>query len=1338
MRLKRLELHGFKSFADKTKIDFHEGVTAIVGPNGCGKSNVVDGVRWALGETSAKALRGGEMADVIFNGTDKRKPLSMAEVSLIFDDCEKDLGVAFNEVCITRRVFRDGKSEYELNGNSCRLKDINKLFMDTGVGRSAYSIMEQGKIDMLLSAKPEDRRQVFEEAAGITKSKAEKREALRKLEYTEANLLRVTDILAELKRQMGTSQRQAAKARRWQDLHKDVLILDSHLHSRKFRDLSSERDALDSSIATLRSTQSEAEERIRDEEADVAAERADLREMESLLTSLRHQLNERQNLIHSAENRIGFNSERERELSSLIERNEHDIAASNERLSHQEEELRSTDSALSAITENLVRQKAQIEEHFRIAAATREDRLRIESSLREARKAMHLAESNIASAQAAISSHQSQGDTDRFRQDQLQRDSDSLTADRESRLADESRLKESIESLKDEIESLELALHQREKEAQAADIEAAQLNKKLQELTRFHSERSSRAGVLRQLIAAGEGLEKGTRKVLAGLNQPDHFKAGVRGLLSSFIEVERQYIPAVEAALGENLQAVLVSDSLLAESIIETLRRDQLGQALVLPEDLLRTTGEYQMLTPPEGGLAWAADVVSARESVRPMVHQLLANVLIVPDVATALRLKRENPEIVFATLYGEFISIEGVVSGGTEADRAGSMLQRQTELADLDAEVATLEANLNAADADLIARQNDARSARIALDEQREILQARRVQESQLSGQLSLVSRDLQALSSKLESLDWERSELAKRQDAVALKLEDASARLADASDALQSHRDEAASHEAAMDAASRNEADANDLLGELKTALAVEQRAEQALREQRSPMDARLRELLDVIQRREHEIITYKERIANADAENARLHEEIAASRSLVSELADQIESRSEERTSRSASLSERERALDSTRRQIHALAEQRGREEVRVTKVSLRMESLHTYASERYQIDLTSFEPTLPALVATIDSLKAARSRPSTRRQNPNTRSSSDDEPDADDEAIAEAALAAAGFQDSDPPAPPSTESDTPSPDEVLASDIDWDFVESSVTDLKQRLDSMGPVNLDAIKEFEELEERHNFLQRENDDLANAKSELLGIIQRINDETKKRFVETFIKVRDNFRGTFKELFGQGGQADLILVNENDPLESGIEVIAKPPGKKPTSISLLSGGERSMTAVALLFSIYMVKPSPFCILDELDAPLDESNIGRFLKMLDKFIEKSQFVIVTHNKRTMRRADVMYGVTMEEFGVSKPIGMKMSGEDSDSRRRRASAGDHEAPISELPADMLPDPPAAKETPETPATSESPETPEDPDPSESPHSPEPSESPDTPDNPESSTTPSPD
>ena len=1296
MRLKRLELHGFKSFADKTKIDFHEGVTAIVGPNGCGKSNVVDGVRWALGETSAKALRGGEMADVIFNGTDKRKPLSMAEVSLIFDDCEKDLGVDFNEVCITRRVFRDGKSEYELNGNACRLKDINKLFMDTGVGRSAYSIMEQGKIDMLLSAKPEDRRQVFEEAAGITKSKAEKREALRKLEYTEANLLRVNDILAELKRQMGTSQRQAAKARRWQELHRDVLVLDSHLHYRKHRELTAEHSELETSVQSLRTRQSEAEDRIRDEETDVAAERTELREMEALLTSLRHQLNEQISRIQSSESRIGFNGERERELTGLIERNEHDIATNSERLSNQEEELRSADSALTGISENIVRQREQIEEHLRITAAAREERVRIEQALRAARQAIHNAEGIIVSAQAEIGSHHSQAETDRGRQDQLQRDTDALLVEREGRTAEQSGMQASLADLKSEIEELEIALHQRERDLQTAEIEAGQFAKSVQDLTRRHSEPASRAGVLRQLIAAGEGLENGTRKVLAGLDDPERYQAGIRGLLSSFIDVDRQYIPAVEAALGANLQAVLVSSSLLAESIIDTLRQQQLGQALVLPEDLLRTTGEYQMLTPPEGGLAWAADVVNARDSVRPMVHQLLANVLIVPDLPTALQLKRENPEIAFATLAGEFVSIEGVVSGGTEANRAGSMLQRQTELTDLDEEVAAIEAELSAAEAALAARQNDARSFRSALDEHREILQSRRVQESQLQGQLSLVAREIQSLAAKLNSLEWERGELARRQEAVALRIEDAQHRLSHATAELEERRDEAAHHEAALESASRNESDAAELLGELRTALAVEQRAEQALREQRNPMDARLRELSDAISRRQHEIASYQERIATAHAENARLHEEIAAGRALTEELTDQIESRSEEKSDRASALTERERLLDSTRREIHQIAEQRGREEVRITQLSLRMENLQNYAMERYRVDLLSFEQDVHALVSSITSLKAARSRPGRRTNPPGHPSSS--EPDPEDEAAAEAALAAASM--------PAAETGTDLPEDEpecyiaapdLEAEIDWDFVENSVAELKQRLDGMGPVNLDAIQEFEELEERHNFLQRENDDLANAKSELLGIIQRINEETKKRFVETFIQVRDNFRGTFKELFGQGGQADLILVSEDDPLESGIEVIAKPPGKKPTSISLLSGGERSMTAVALLFSIYMVKPSPFCILDELDAPLDESNIGRFLKMLDKFIEKSQFVIVTHNKRTMRRADIMYGVTMEEFGVSKPVGMKMSGDD-ESRKRRASAGDHEAPIRELPADMMPEVQPATE----PTTAEAP------------------------------------
>ncbi len=1253
MRLKCLELHGFKSFADKTKIDFHAGVTGIVGPNGCGKSNVVDGVRWALGETSAKALRGGEMADVIFNGTDRRKPHGMAEVSLTFSDCEASLGVDFNEICITRRVYRDGKSEYEMNGHTCRLKDINKMFMDTGVGRSAYSIMEQGKIDMLLSAKPEDRRQVFEEAAGITKSKAEKKEALRKLEYTEANLLRVTDVLVEMKRQMGSMYRQATKARKYQELHEDVLVLDSHLSFKRFGEMQGEKAALDASAASLLQLQGEREATIHGDEAQVAADRLELRELDTQLSNLRHQLNERQSQVQAADSRIGFNTERQRELESLIAQNSQDLASHQSQLLSQEESLKSAEEALLSLRENLDRQRAQIEEHSRATAAARAARADLELTLREARQSLHHSEGLIISAQAEIASHQGQEAADLARQAQLQRDADHLQEERGAKLAEEAEAKAQLDSLKGEIEGHELLLLQREKELQEAEMELAATAKRLQASARLHGERSSRAQVLRQLLAEGEGLEKGTQAVLKGLHNPTHFKSGTRGLLSRFLDVERSFIPAIEASLGTNLHAVLVANTLLAEEIIGALTQNQLGEAVILPEDLLPLTSETQMLTLPEGALSWALDKVAVRDSVRPLVHQLLANVLVVPDLATAVRLKRDHPEVAFATLSGEFISSEGALRGGLSKDKAGSILQRQIELVDLDADVARLEGELASLEADHLRGQDTLRSRKTHLDEQREILHIRRLAASTLTGQLTLIARELQQFTHKLDSLAWEQAELSKRQADLSRKLEDARHRHLRASDELEGRQEASAQLEASLGSAAQREADASEQLNHLRTALAVEQRTEQALQDQRAPIDSRLRELAESIARRSRDILTYRERIHAAAAENELLVEECASGRSHLEELSQLGESRMDDRNALLESVTLRERGLSEIRREIAQFAEQRGREEVRSERLSLRLDNLAAYALERYRLDLAAFQEDLPALLTAIQNQKFPRRRPDRRalfeREAPPA------EPSETPAPLPEFAPAAE-FSAPEEPTPDAPDLGLdPEMEALLAAGPDWDFVELTVTELKQRLDAMGPVNLDAIQEFEELEERHNFLQNENDDLVKAKIELLAVIQRINTETKKRFADTFYQVRDNFRNTFKELFGNAGQADLILVNEDDPLESGIEVIAKPPGKKPTSITLLSGGERSMTAVALLFSIYMVKPSPFCILDELDAPLDESNIGRFLKMLDKFIEKSQFVIVTHNKRTMRRADVLYGVTMEEFGVSKPVGMKLS-----------------------------------------------------------------------------------
>lgn len=1248
MKLKQLVITGFKSFADKTILEFHEGVTGIVGPNGCGKSNVVDAVRWVLGETSAKALRGGEMADVIFNGTDKRKALGMAEVILTFSDCEKSLGVDYNEVSIGRRVYRDGKGEYELNGQACRMKDIARLFMDTGVGRNMYSIMEQGKIDILLSAQPEDRRQVFEEAAGITKSKAEKKEALRKLEYTEANLLRVTDILSEMKRQMGSAQRQASKARRYQELFKDVVVMDTHLHFRKYSEFSAERAELETSVTSLRLRQADLEQELEKEEREMAEGRAELSEMEAMIGSLRNQLNQIQGQINAATHRIAFNGERTRELEGLIEESEVEIATSQERLLLQQEELERTAADLLQMEEHLVEKRAETEEYQRRAAAVRDERAQTERRIQEARQGVHAAEGIIIAAQAEITSHTSQNETDRQRQEQLQRDLNLLEEERRAKQKEHEELRAQIEEAAAEIEYQQLELHQREREFQEVETELELAQRRLREQHRAFSEKSSKLQVLRQLIHAGEGLESGTRHVLGGLDDAGQFASGIHGLLSTYLEVEPAFIPAVEAALGSHLQAVLVRDASLAAEIISLLTSGRQGTAVVLPNDLLRHGSATQMQTLPESATAWALDKVKAKEPVAPAVNQLLGNVCVVPDLETGLRLKRELPDVAFATLHGEFISAEGCIRGGAGKEAAGGILHRQAELATLEGEVTHLEAEVHALEAQRETLTEQLRTLKNSVAEQRELLQARRVGESTLQGQSSLVQREIAQFASKLEGIEWEQGELLKRQNALAKKVEDAVARRGWAEQQLDARQAEAANLADLLEEKRRAEAEAVDRLNDLKTALAVDQRTRQALQEQRQPMENRLRELEQALAKRRRDIENYREKITAAEEESDALTRGMNEGHLQVEELTQVLESRAAERAERAAQLQGRENTLGQIRRQTGKLTEQRGQEEVRMTQIGLRMENLAASAMERYRTSLETFEPDAHALLTAINSQKALRTRPDRRRSSLTAQE--------DEETPAE---------DLDSPTP-----DTAEDQAIVAAALgedgpDWGFVETVVAELKQRIDSMGPVNLDAIQEFEELEQRFNFLQKEYDDLNNAKGELLEIIQRINIESKQRFLETFHKVRTNFRTTFKELFGQGAVADLQLLDENEPLECGIEITAKPPGKKPQTIKLLSGGERSMTAVALLFSIYMVKPSPFCILDELDAPLDESNIGRFLRMLDKFIGNSQFVIVTHNKRTMRRADVLYGVTMEEFGVSRPIGMKMSDSEKHEMRER-------------------------------------------------------------------------
>lgn len=1260
MFLKSLTLHGFKSFADKTHFEFHKGVTGIVGPNGCGKSNVVDAIRWVLGETSAKALRGEEMADVIFNGTDKRKPVGLAEVILTMADCEKALGVDYNEVAICRRVFRDGRSEYRLNGTVCRLKDINDLFSGTGIGRQAYSIMAQGQIDMLLSSKPEDRRMVFEEAAGITKFKGQKKEALRKLEYTEANLLRVADVIAEVKRQMGTLQRQAAKARRYQTLLDDVRMLDTHLAHKQYSEFSAEKAESENHVRMMTEQLEQLQQRLQTSEQEALETREAYHSIESQINQLRQQSEALRSQVQSAEGRIGFNNERVEELSGRIRQNEEQIEQGQHQLDEQRREMLMADEQAITIRGTLEVRQLALNEHAAIHQSITPDRTRLDTDRRTVRESIRQFEGQIASADARAQSLNNQISNDRQRHETLTHDRQVAAQAKEASQIEFDHLQSEIQDL----ESNRNELEERAKNCGRDIIEKRRqrdaLNESLNDLQRQVTQRRSRIEIIQQLLQKGEGLAEGTQQVLKGLDSPEIYSVGVRGILAASIEVEPQFIAAIESALRDHLQAVLLTDSELASQILDRLSGQKLGKAALLPQDFatMRAVPDRQLV--PEGGIAWAVDKVRAKPGVQELTDRLLNNVLIVADLHTALRLKRQLRDIAIATLAGEFIAADGVIHGGATKEEAASMLRREAELKNLRVELEGYEMQL-------LEKEDAAEQLRLDVEQmqQEEVTlreQSQRAREgfSTLTGKLSVVQRALQQAVTKLESVEWDQNQIASRVEAAEAQIAWQKEESATALEQLEGARIHEAELEQEMETFLRRELESSERLNELRTALALEQSALQSLERQKAPMATRLHELQAAIQRFEQEINASRSRIEQSQAENARFEEQVESQRAAIGAIEEHLQGRTEERAGAFERVSALETQLIQLRQQTSGLSESRNRIEVQLTRVDLRLENLISQVQDRYSFHISAFEPDYHALMLSIDEQKKGRGRGEKKKA---SLAGSDFSSDEQESVAVESSEGSSEVEaEEEPEVVEASEEEVVDLDEIVIpgeeGQPDWDYVNAVVGDLRQKLEGIGPVNMDAIQEFEELEERHNFLDTQHNDLVRSKEELLEVIAKINETTKTMFVETFDLVRNFFHNNFRELFGPTAKADLMLTDDTDPLDSGIEIIAKPPGKKLQTISLLSGGERSMTAVALLFSIYQVKPSPFCVLDELDAPLDESNISRFLKMLDNFIDNSQFIIVTHNKRTMSRADVIYGVSMQEFGISKPVGVRMSAEE--------------------------------------------------------------------------------
>jgi chromosome segregation protein len=1215
MHLQSLELFGFKSFADKTILNFHEGITAIVGPNGCGKSNVLDAMRWVLGEQSAKSLRGAEMADVIFNGSDTRKPLGFGEVSLALTDCAAELGVDWHDVRVTRRIHRDGNSEYFLNKTPCRLRDIQSLFADTGVGRSAYSMMEQGKIDLILSSRPEDRRTVFEEAAGITKYKSQKREALRKLEATEANLLRISDIIKEVKRQIGSLQRQAGKARRYQVLMADLQVLDTHQSRKHLGTLEADLEGARTDIVQITETERATRDKIDDRETALADERRRVDEIDAEISEVRGEVERLQSEIGTRRNRIEFNRQRAEEITELIGRSRGEIAAAEGKRAQQQLQMQELNALAEKTAAVISERQSELNRLSETVARARADRSSREEELKSLQLFAAKSESRIATMaddlagtltrRQATAEHLKNLDAEMAAAHKaLDQANDTLTS---ARSATDSE-REKVERLLTEAAAAENSLEQLRQALEQAELSLVTIDRTL-------AENESRLEILRQLNEEGEGLSEGSQGLLRGSDELREFHPAVAGSLVAQLDVDPRFVTAIEAALGRTLHAIVLHNGDLAGEILQRLSRRKLGQAaLFIPEFFAGNTAPESAVL-PDGALGWAVDKAVAPEGLELLVRQLLKGVAIFADLGHAFRCKKGEPALAIATLAGEFISADGIVFGGSSSVHKESLLERKGRISVLANECSALARQR----AELQKKRDDAKahleSATARTTDLRSQHRMAELAQSAAATRIAILERELDIATGRLDDLRNEQSTLSQQIGAADERLSALEEELLAARAAFAAEEERRSGAETSRTQAIADEGRAVEQLNEIRLALASEQQRYDNLLAQREPMTAREAELEETIQARRADIVNFERRLLAQGEESQSAESAIHEQSVRQQERKAALSSLTTKRTDSAGTLNAAEASLREIRDSLNGLHERRAAQQVRESQLQMKIDNLVDHVQRRYHLDLRAFAADHFAFGKTLHAQLKRREK---------GESTAPSAPDA-----LETAGAALG--------------------DVTPAQID-----QVIADLTQQLESMGPVNLDAVQEYDELEERYKFLETQNNDLTTARRELLDVIARINATTQTLFAETFAQVRTNFREMFSELFG-GGRADLALMDENDPLNCGIEISAKPPGKQQQSVSLLSGGERTMTAVALLFAIYMVRPSPFCVLDEMDAALDETNINRFIRVLDRFVAQSQFIIITHNKRTIAKADVLYGVTMEERGISKLVGMKMA-----------------------------------------------------------------------------------
>ena len=1176
MYLKCVEMQGFKSFAGKIKMEFHEGVTGIVGPNGSGKSNVADAVRWVLGEQSAKQLRGGNMQDVIFAGTQSRKPLGFASVAITLDNSDRGLNIDYDTVTVTRRLYRSGESEYLLNGSGCRLRDIQELFYDTGIGKEGYSIIGQGQIDRILSSKPEDRRELFDEAAGIVKFKRRKTASLKKLANEEQNLLRVTDILTELTRQLGPLEKQSAEARVYLDKRERLKNADIAL----FRINDSRSEEL---ISGLEEKKTAAE----DELSDVNTKTEEARQKYEEIDTRMKELDERIEEIRTAGNTLRLRGNDTANEIRLLEEQINSQAANRKVYESSIESSNEEKARRAAAREELVKEKDELEKELAKARAEEERTSSdYEAVLQKIQQETEKADANQttlinllndrSSIKGKMQRYQALKEQITVRASELDSRMLRMGREKEEGEAETQRIRAALEELQQKEADANAAL--KETEAGLADIKRT-LTETNASLDSYLSEYHRQKSLLDSIISLAESYEGYGNSVKRVLEQKAK-NPGIHGVVAELVNVPGKYEIAIETALGGALQNIITDNETTAKYLIEFLKRGKYGRATFLPlTSVGKNSDKYDDLN-EKGVLGVASDLVKCKDTYRGIIDSLLGRTYVVDNIDNAIAIGRKfRQKYRLVTLEGELINRGGAMTGGAGRHNA-NLLGRKRQIEEL---------------------TKKTEESKKALDRQEEIIteakQRRNVlrqNETELGETIQRLSIEKNTLTVRLKAAGEQAEAIEKDFAALVKEKEELGAQYREIKEFMENVDEELTGSE-------QQEKDMNDLIdaGHLKIEeLNAEGDQAREAAEQARLTSANLSQKLDYaadsistadreIRRIENDIAGIREKIASESDEAVKKEEKIVLLRKETEELAQKAAAAEEELQKASAGREE----LALRNKDFFSMREELSERRILLEKECYRLENaLEKAVNERDRSISYLWEEygMLPTEVPEDAGEGSSRS-----------------------ELLKETAA------------------------------------------LKGEIRALGSVNVNAIEEYKEVKERHEFLSAQYEDITKAAESLKEIISELDTSMRRQFAKEFENIRNEFNTVFKQLFG-GGQGTLELIEDEDLLEAGVRIIAQPPGKKLQNMMQLSGGEKTLTAIALLFAIQNLKPSPFCLLDEIEAALDESNVDRFARYLHKLTEKIQFIIITHRRGTMASADRLYGITMQEKGVSAMVSVDL------------------------------------------------------------------------------------